>query len=372
MSALDLDYLDSQHIELNDIDKSTGEWIPPDGQRSRRCTELYCTCCRKHLERATLAAHVESSKHQNWIAYEAEQKATACAAAKRKSVMIAPPPPDKKIRAGNITPPCSPPDIPEEPRAPPPTKIPDRDPTMPRMFNNMPALPRRQGLASKAGLPSKPSVRRPPSVQSIRSDTTADKDNTIKFVPEGAQLDLINQQVQTALKQVADSFLPLPPFPPVPPKMHPPPNPPPELPALHHRSNGTPPEVQIATIAPKATVEVPKIHLDDQPRVISPRSVPIIIKDTEFNPQPTWIMNPPLQFLPTSNAMAQYNNVQPNWNQSPMVMPMIQPMWQQFPMFHNNVQYVPPQTISGPVPSSSINAQIVYNQQGRPMLLTPL
>ena len=327
---LDLDYLAEQYIELNDVDKATGEWIPPDGQRSRRCTEMFCTCCRKHLERTSLQSHVESAKHVGWIQYNLDQKAEAAKAFKRKSALIPPPQisSQKKPRGGTSTPPSSSPYIPEEKMGPPPTKIPDRDPMSARLINHLPPIARRQGLFSKAAPPRQPPQMRSSSSISDISISSTESPRQIKFVPQrssspDATLQDINRKVQETLNSIPTTFPPLPPGP----------------------QKSTTLEVSQPQMQPAPITEVP---------VRKERMVESTTMTIEQVPQqvPLQIMSHGQPLVPTT------------WN------PMSQ--WQHPLMIPNTVQFSPqflPTTVIGNSPTA---VQIVYNQHGRPMLLFPL
>jgi hypothetical protein len=297
MAALDLDYLDEEHIQLNAFDPDTNDWIPPDGERGRRCTELFCLACRKHLERTTLNAHLESAKHRNWIEWNAEVKKTALQAQRTMKASIAPPSSldssslrthIKKVHT--LTPP-----------PPPPSKIPKRPLDCTVVTNDLDPLPRnRLKLTSKA----------PPTTQAPRNHP-AEPEHKIVFVKQEEQLEDFNKTVLQTLRQIPQPF---PPLPPVPPK-------------AEHTS------VELV-LPPKPPLPEFREANAFSPNAFS-HNMPNIIISPSFH-QPSWGLPPPQ-----------------NWWQS------------------DSQSNFRPSSSSFTLPPN-LNGNVVFNQQGRPMLLIPL
>ena len=303
MEALDLDFLDQEHIQLNNIDPVSQEWIPPDGERGRRVTELYCIACKKHLERSTMMTHIDSARHRNWIEWNNEEKKATEAAKNRMSASFPPPgpAPTQSTRTG-----------------PPPTKIPKRDPTIPIPVNNLPTLPRnRLQLGSKAG----PATCRIKEPRVVNESTKAPELQPINFVKEGQHLEAINLKVQDTLRAIPMVFPPKPPSPA-------------KLDTVHDEE---------ATSSNSTVVIRPKPPQPPAPWFMTERD------NSNHTPSHNIIIAP------------QFHS--PNWPQ---------PSWN-----NQGEQGHWPMNLNAGIDSRIISSQnlsshIVYNQQGRPMLLLPL
>ena len=191
---------------------------------------------------------------------------------------------------------------------PPPTKIPRRDQQGPSEANNLPPIPR-----NRLQLASK-------SGPSSASSSVAIPEKPIPkitFVKEG-QLDEINQAVQNTLKNIPLTFPPKPPVP--------------QAKAIETLTESPIPEV----VRPKPPSPPAPIGMMYREHPEQAPSHSIIIAPN-FHP-PSWN--------------------QPNWHQQPDHITWTGP----------NIAGIDPRIFN----SQNLSSHIVFNQQGRPMLLLPL
>ena len=320
MEALDLDFLDLEQIQLNAIDPDSQDWIPPDGERGRRVTELYCLACRKHLERSTMTLHIDSAKHRSRIDWHIQEKKAAEASRKRMGQNFPPPPAPPVHFPGTGS------SSHADSKAPPPTKIPRRDPNVPVINNSMPALTRnRLQLTSKAGAIARNPSHEPSPSPSLNLPLPPPPPR-ISFLKEGQQLEEINMAVQQTLRSIPTTFPPKPP-----------------------------------------AASKPIVDIQDVPEIMEntgDRNMEIAKPKPPQPPPALFLTNrdlPSGDQLPSHNIIFAPNFHPPTWSQ---------PNWMnQFEHSHwPGHTGLEPRTLS----SQSLSSHVVFNQQGRPMLLLPL